>query len=100
MMTSISELESKLLSLLKGEYSSLSITYNDHALGDESFGGVAYLPFYDLEFFVSLEDRQKCLDENKLWVVKWYRHSSVNLRHAMGSSLELALSKVFEIGKC
>ena len=58
-MTNIAELESKLLSLLKGEYSSLRITYNDHALDDESFVGVAYLPFYDSEYFVSLEDRQK-----------------------------------------
>jgi hypothetical protein len=101
MMTSISEFESRLLSLLNGKCTSLRITYNDHMLCHDEFKDeIDFLPYYDPEHFVSVEDRQKCLDENKLWIVHWYPISSDISRHVMASSLELALTKVFEIGKC
>ncbi len=100
-MTNISELESRLLSLLNGNHTSLKITYNDHMLCHDEFKDeIDFLPYYDPEHFVSAKDRQKCLDENKLWIVHWYPISSDISRQVMASSLELALTKVFEIGEC
>ena len=92
------DLEAKLMSLMKGEFSSLKIEYNDgcgyyRKAADE----IAENPeYYSDDSFVSLEDKQKCIDENSLWTIHWYPNTPVGFCHMHGSSLALILQHVFD----
>jgi hypothetical protein len=87
-MNETANIETRLLGLLKGEYSSLHITFNDHA-SDYMTAKEADKDgqFDDLEW-VSQEDKQKALENNSVWSVQWYPNTPVGFNRILGSSLE------------
>lgn len=92
-MTDLQELEQKLRHLLKGEYSSLTIGFND----DHACNYATAQRFHD-EWgayqggncridWVSEEERQKALNENSVWTLQWYPETPVGFNCIGASSL-------------
>lgn len=64
-----------LLKLLRGEFSSLHITFNNyHAPNYEVASEEFYesVPGGDAITWASEEERQKAMAENSVWVIQWY----------------------------
>jgi hypothetical protein len=84
------DVQAKLLGLLKGPYSSLTLSYNDNGSNyqtvaqsddDEQSGGN---PFYE---WVSEEERTKAREQNAIWTLQWYPHTPVGFNCIAASSL-------------
>lgn len=87
-------LEAKLRGLLKGQYSSLSLSFNkgpgpnymtvaqEEEQGD-SFGD-----------WVSEEERQKGISTNSKWVLQWYPNSPVGFHDLAASSLRALIEAI------
>ncbi|MGV6875861.1 hypothetical protein ACUSIJ_24650 [Pseudochelatococcus sp. B33] len=85
----IAELEARLLALLKGEHSSLTLSYNEHSSGyataeQELDGGDAYLSSID---WVSDEEKSAAIARNSVWILHWYPNSPVGFNAVGASSL-------------
>ena len=90
----LEQLQALLLSLLRGKYSSLTISFNDdHAPNYMTAAqwekeGPVDLP-YD---WISDEERAKGAAENSVWVAHWYPETPVGF-HAIAASSLTALVK-------
>jgi len=51
----------------------------------------------DDEYFISLEDKQKCIDTDELWELQWYPDTPVGFYKVIGSTLEIVLEAAQEI---
>ncbi|RWE37426.1 hypothetical protein [Mesorhizobium sp.] len=85
----VAELEAQLRSLLKGEYSSLSIRFNDHAANYEDAEDYYALigSEDDISDWISTEERQKAIDTNSVWEIQWYPQTPVGFCRIKASSL-------------
>ena len=85
----IARLEADLRGLLKGEYSSLTISFNeDHACNYETAN--QWRDYSDPESridWVSEEEREKALAENSVWTCQWYPNTPVGFNCIGASSL-------------
>lgn len=52
---------------------------------------------YEPDDFVSLEDRQKCIDTNECWGLQWYPDTPTGFHRVLGSSLELVMAEALRI---
>lgn len=43
--------------------------------------------------FVSIEDKQKCIETNDFWTIQWYPDTPVGFCYIVASTLEKALEK-------
>lgn len=87
-------LENKLLGLLKGEYSSLTIDFNDGnapnymtvkewcELHERSGEGHEW---------VSEAEKEKAYAENKMWTIQWYPNTPTGFYRLSASSLDVLL---------
>lgn len=89
-------LEELLRSLLKGEFSSLTLGFNDlHApnydtaqkWSDEMGTSEGMQTYNDLRDWVSPEEREKALANNTVWSVQWYPNTPVGFNQLYASSL-------------
>lgn len=86
------QIEDFLLSLLKGEHSSIYISYNDHSVNYETARDC-----YDYEengTWVSQEDKQRALDTNSVWNIQWYPDTPIGSYSVYGSSLTSVLNYI------
>lgn len=86
----IEELESILLGLLKGQHSSLRISFNED--NGPNYQTVAECA--DDHYWVSEEEKQKGSDTNRMWEIQWYPDSPVGSHSIAASSLEALLAYV------
>ena len=88
-MSDLVELEAALLSLLKGEHSSLTIAFNeDHACNYET--AEQWDDYRSPESridWVSEEEREKAVAGNSVWTCQWYPNTSVGFCCIGASSL-------------
>lgn len=91
----VSELESLLLGLLDGEWTSLTIGYNDlNACNYETVqqaveaGGSMY---NDGEEWVSEEEKVKAMETNSWWRAQWYPRTPVGFNTLSASSLPVLI---------
>jgi len=100
LVAEVTDLQKQVDGLLRGEYTSAHITFNDHKTsGIEKFlGGGAwkkYIPAMDeyLEMneiedsFVSDEERAKSLTTDTLWCFQWYPDTPIGFYSLYGSTL-------------
>lgn len=86
---SIADLEKRLRGLLKGEFSSLTIGFNDDpapnymSVGD-AVRDMAHLDDAD---WVSPEEREAAVAQNSLWSIQWYPDTPVGFHRLQASSL-------------
>lgn len=90
-------IDQKLARMVNRQPNSIYITFNDHWSYYESIEStVSELHPDD---FVSLEDRQRCIDTNSLWHVRWYVKTPIGSIEVYASSLELALDHLLSYAK-
>ena len=94
-MSEIGELEKKLLGLLKGEHSSLHLTFNDE--NGPNYTTVAeavqegWLSSRD---WVSEEEKLQAIETNRVWTLQWYPDTPVGSYSVSASSLSALLEYV------
>lgn len=95
----VEDLESTLLSLLRGKHSSLTISYNDD-FAPNYMTLEEYLEAYGDEDhpddWVSPEEREKAIKLNKCWDIQWYPSSPGGFIKVRASSLSVLLAHVEE----
>lgn len=84
----MTELETLLKSLVKGEYSSIYLTWNEDF--SENYGKAEdwYISDNDLEDWVSYDEKVKAIKENSVWTLQWYPDTPIGSCIIKASSLE------------
>ncbi len=82
------ELEAKLKSLLHGEFSSLTIAFNDHASNYVDVATAIAEGMLENADWVSEEEKQKAIAENSVWEIRYYPNTPVGFIALAGSSLQ------------
>lgn len=88
--------EEKLKSLLKGEHSSLSIEYNDHASNYWTALEADEHGEFEYGTWVSDEEKAKALESNSVWRFQYYPNTPVGCNIYLASTLEACLNYAFE----
>jgi hypothetical protein len=92
----LQEIEAQLLSLMHGKFSSLSLSFNNHA---SNYCDVqTYMDNYDgyrLVDWVNAEEKSKAIATNSVWELHWYPNSPVGFNVTGASSLTALLAHVF-----
>lgn len=71
----------------------LHLTHNAHRDVYETVQD--YYP--EAEDFVSLEDRQKCINTDDCWELQWYPDTPIGFFRVMGSTLELVMAEALRV---
>ncbi len=98
MEAELMELEQKLRGLLKGEFSSIHIGFNDHHACnycDAQRYADEYGQYEEGDDWISPEDRKLALDTNSVWSIQWYPDTPVGFYSKFASSLPKLLEAVF-----
>ena len=93
----MNELETKLLGLLKGEHSSLSLSFNDQV--GPNYCTVAEgieLGMFDSSRWASEEEKQRAVETNRAWTLHWYPDTPNGFCAVSASSLEAVVAAVLE----
>lgn len=100
-MIDLVKAETILKSLLKGEFSSLTIGFNDlHACNydtaqewsDQMGSATGMQTYNDLDDWVSVEERDKALAANSVWGAQWYPNTPVGFCQLYASSLSALIT--------
>jgi len=97
-MIEFKELETKLKAMLKTDFSSLTIGFNDrHApkYCDAKKFAAEYDEYEAGDHWISDEDRAAALEANSVWYIKWYPNTQVSFYRKYASSLPKLLDYVF-----
>lgn len=90
MATMIEELEKALRANLKGEFTSLTVSFNDdHAANYCTAKTYAerYGAYDEHDDWVSPEERERALDQNSVWTLHWYPDTPVGFCRLRASTL-------------
>ena len=90
------ELEQKLRSLLKGEFSSLSIEFNRHKANYETAALAILTGTYQPADWVSEAEKQKAIDTDSVWTLQWYPDTPVGFYAVAASSLKAIVCAALE----
>ena len=89
--------------LLRGQHSSLTITYNDHAADYMSFEDYYTDPLspnrYSYADWVSADEKKKAIENNSHWILQWYPDTPIGSCAVMASSFSAILDYLNKIGK-
>lgn len=90
------DLETKLRALLKGEHSSLTLSFND----ETATNYMTVADFIDDERFqtdwVSEAEKARAVETNSIWTLQWYPDTPIGSYSVSASSLLGLLEHVFE----
>jgi hypothetical protein len=75
----------------------LHLTHNEHKDYYENINEYLKDDLYDEDYFISTEDKQKCIDTDEIWILQWYPDTPVGFYRVCGSTLEIVLKKALEI---
>lgn len=84
----------KLPTLLRGQWSSLSLTFNDHHCNYET-AAQAEEDNRALWNWVSEDEKEKALATDSVWCLHWYPDTPVGFYSVTASSLEALLAGVY-----
>lgn len=88
-------LEKLLRSLLKGKFSHLYLTFNDHASNYCSVNAAISDGMYDHADWVSEEEKARAIAAESVWVIQWYPNTLVGFCAWAASSLSACLEAAF-----
>jgi hypothetical protein len=75
----------------------LYLTHNQHKDYYETVQDrLSHPALDDDDYFVSAEDKQKCIDTDEIWELQWYPDTPVGFYKVCGSTLEIVLNKALE----
>lgn len=99
-MMDVEQLETLLRSLLKGEHSSLMISFNDgNGPNYETVGGYIEAFGENAEGhteWASDEERAKAIETNSWWCAQWYPHTPVGFCSVSASTLPALIAALAE----
>ena len=87
-------LEQKIAQLQGGKPNAISFEFNEHWADREPVAKA--VDALSQDNWISDEDRQKCIETNSLWVVRWYRLTTLGQICVCGSSLNFILDYLLE----
>lgn len=91
------ELERKLKGLLRGEFSSLSISFNEHSSNYiDAAEAASHTMFYVDDYWASDEEKRRAIEANSIWAVQWYPVTPVGFCRVLASSLDAAIKAALE----
>ncbi len=100
----LEQVEAMLRSLLRGEFSSLTIGFNDDhaynyttAAGWRDEYGMYQGNENDLISWVSDEERDRAIEQNSVWTIQWYPETPVGFSCIGASSLPALFTALAEI---
>ena len=89
-------MQEQLLSLLKGKYSSLTISYNQHAVDyTDAITAIRDGYTYTNCEWVSEEEKSLALLNNSVWEIQWYPDTPVGSHSVAGTTLNGCLKYIF-----
>ncbi len=92
-MESIAQLEAQLRSLLRGQFSSLTISFNDHAVNyTDAASAIGILDMMDHGEWVSEDEKRRAIETNSVWQIQWYPETPVGFNCLIASSLEVLIA--------
>jgi hypothetical protein len=91
------ELEAALLSLIKGEFSSLTIDFNDHAKEYANAKEAIEGGTYQGGVWVSEDEKQEAIKWNRVWSLQWYPNTPNGHYNVLASSLGAAVAYALAI---
>lgn len=81
--------------LLEGEFSSLSITFNDHKSNYQTAKeAIEEGQWFSPDDFVSPVEMQKSIETNTIWSLQWYPQTPVGFHVLYASSFQAILDHV------
>lgn len=86
--------EQRLLELLRGKFSSLTISFNEHSVYYEKPG-----ERQESDDWISEEEKAKAIESNSVWTLTWYPDTPVGFYSLCGSSLESVLNAAAKIDR-
>lgn len=96
--TTLENLEKSLRSLLRGEHSSLTLSFNDHACNYVTVKeAVESNCMLEHGTWVSDEEKRRAIESNSLWSLHWYPDTPIGCYDLMGSSLESVVMAAMEV---
>lgn len=89
-------LEEELLGLMQGEFSNLTLMFNEHACNYASVleMEVQGRPYYDIEDFVSEDEHRTAITTNSVWTLRWFPVTPVGSYERCASSLPALIAGV------
>lgn len=90
----VPELETLLRGLLKGEFSSLSLTFNEASAPNYKSVAEAEDDYGETGDWISDAERKKGRAENSCWMLQWYPHTPVGFCVVSASTLEALIDHV------
>jgi hypothetical protein len=85
------EVEQSLLDLLKGPYSSLAVSYNEHSANYQTAAEAdSYDEFRNVEW-VSPQEKEVAIRNNTVWILQWYPLTPVGFCEVGASTLQACL---------
>jgi hypothetical protein len=87
------DVENRLRNLLKGEFSSLSLSFNDlSAPCYQTVEACLANGIYDNIDWISEEEKQKAIKTNSMWTLHWYPDTPIGFYCIAASSLSAIFS--------
>ena len=83
----IAAIETRLKAILHGEFSSLTISFNDHASNCCDVATAIDDELYDHADWVSQEEKERALAENSAWMIIWWPHGRTSHCGVVASTL-------------
>lgn len=90
----VSELEGFLKGLLRGEFSSLTISFNEHADSRLTAEKAIEYGDYDRVQWVSAEEKALAVEMNSVWMLQWYPDTPIGSHTIAASTLVACLDAV------
>jgi len=90
------DIEKLLLSLLRGKHSSLTLSVNDEIACNyvSVKEGMEQGGYFESTDWVSEEEKQKCIETNRVWTLHWYPDTPVGFYSLSASTLGVLMEAV------
>lgn len=88
---SAAEIEVLLRTAMKGEFSSLSLTFNDHACNYCDVKQAVDDGLIDDDSWATPEDREMAIATNRVWTLQWYPDTPVGFYRLHAATLDSLL---------
>jgi hypothetical protein len=92
----MNELEKLLRGLLKGEHSSLTLSFNEHCASYQNAAEAESVGDFEHFDWVSEDERKAAIAANSVWVLHWYPNTPVGFRALGASSLPALLAEAIK----
>ena len=92
----MNDVEKQLRSLLKGEFTSLSIEFNRHKAHYDTAAVAIRDGTYRNAEWVSIAEKQNAIEKDSVWTLQWYPDTPIGFYELAASSLDAVIRAALE----